>query len=157
MRPPNRRKTNRGFTVIEALTAFAVVAVLMAVAIPGFQSMIRSQRVKNASFDVFASLTLARSEAVKRNGAVSIAPNNGDWSKGWTITDSASGAVLRAQNAYPEITITGPETVSYNSMGRLSAPATTFSLTATNLETSGTRCVVIELSGRAVVSQGACS
>lgn len=153
---PGRRAV-RGFTTIETLMVFAIVAILMGLAGPAFLSMIRAQRVKSTSFELFATLTFARSEALKRNGTVTITPNGGNWQNGWTVTDASAGTVLRSQNIVENISITGPASVSYNGMGRLAAAATAFGLTATNLESSSMRCISLELSGRPRVAAGACS
>ncbi len=145
-----------GFTLIEAIMVVAILAILVAIAVPSFSTLIRSQRVKNTSFDIFSSLSYARSEAITRNTTVTVTPTSENWSNGWTVTDPATGTVLRTQNAVSGITVTGPATVSYNGMGRLNATVTAFSLTGTDLSASNLRCISIDLSGRPVVKTGAC-
>lgn len=153
MRP---RARPRGFTLTELMIVVVVMAVLMAVALPNFTIFVRNQRVKTASFDVFSSLVYARSEAVTRNAAVTMAPvTAGSWISGWTVTD-AGGTVLRTQDPVPNITFTtGPASVVYSGSGRLSAAADAFELTA---DGSGitTRCISIDLSGRPVTKAAAC-
>jgi len=146
-----------GFTLIEAIVVIAILAILVAIAVPSFNTLIRSQRVKNTSFDIFSSLSYARSEAITRNTTVTVTPTGGNWSNGWAVTDPATGTVLRTQNAVSGITVTGSATVSYNGMGRLNAAVTAFSLTGTDLSASNLRCISIDLSGRPVVKTGACS
>ena len=67
---PSFSGTPRGFTLIELMVVVAIVVILIAIAGPDFRNMIAATRVKNASFDVFSSLTHARSEAVTRNTTV---------------------------------------------------------------------------------------
>jgi type IV fimbrial biogenesis protein FimT len=146
----------RGFTLIEALAVMAVGAIVIALGVTGMRDLILTQRVKTASFDIYASLTYARSEAITRNTAVTVTPTAGNWAGGWSITDS-SGTALRTQNAMPNITITGPSTVSYNGMGRLNAAITSFSVTGTGVTGSNLRCISVDLSGRPVIKSQACS
>lgn len=153
MRP---RARPRGFTLTELMIVVTVMAVLMAVALPNFAVFVRNQRVKTASFDVFSSLVFARSEAVTRNAAVTMAPlTAGSWVSGWTVKDSG-GTVLRSQDAVPNINFTiFPASVVYAGSGRLSAAVNPFELTA---DGSGitTRCISIDLSGRPVTKAAAC-
>jgi len=145
----------RGFTLTELMTVVAIMAILAAVAAPNMADMVRTQRVKTASFDVFATLTLARSEAVKRNVSVTIAPN-GTWISGWSVTD-ANGNVVRRQEAYGNITMTGPNSVTYNGTGHLSgATPTPFQVSAANIPASSYRCIKLDVSGRPVSFTGAC-
>src|SRR5574340_1654353 len=93
--PPSPRSLNtgmrrplsvRGFTIIEMMITVVILVILIAVGIPSFRDFILVQRVKNASFEVFAALALARSEAVSRNNTVTITPPGGNWANGWQIT-----------------------------------------------------------------------
>lgn len=158
---PTRR--HAGFTMVEMMIVVLIIAILSAFAVPAMRSMIRIQQVKTASFDIFASLTLARSEAIKRNVPVTMTPAGGDWGLGWTVTDS-NGNVLRTQDAYDTVTargtrprtivIAGPANVVYNSAGRLTAGAVPapFVLTSNAIEVAikdqQERCVFLDLSGR---------
>ena len=50
-----------------------------------------------AAFDLVADLDFARSEAIKRNGDVVVAPVGGSWNNGWTV--AAGGTTLRQRGA----------------------------------------------------------
>ena len=141
-----------GFTIVELMIAVAVLAVLTAVAAPSLSSLVRDQRVKTATFDVYSNLTFARSEAIKRNASIDLAavdtatPPN--WAAGWTV--QVAGATLKTQDAIQGMTITGPDSpVSYQREGRIAgATAPTFVLKAADSSTTTARCVRVDLSGR---------
>jgi type IV fimbrial biogenesis protein FimT len=146
-----------GFTLIEALIVIIVLVVLISLAAPSFNNLVRSEAIKTASFDVFSSLVLARNEAITRNSTVTVTPTGGNWTQGWEIRDTASGTVIRKQNPFTNnVAITGPASVSYTGAGRLSAGlALSFSLVDSGTGRN-TRCITIDLSGRPVVKTGAC-
>ncbi|MEZ6939469.1 GspH/FimT family pseudopilin [Aeromonas sp. S12(2024)] len=56
-----------GFTVIELMIAVALVALLLTVAIPSYQSLHQEQMVKAATQAVYTDIMLLKSEAIKRN------------------------------------------------------------------------------------------
>lgn len=149
------RRTACGFTLIEAIVVMAVLGILAAVAAPNLADMLRLQRVKTASFDVFSTLNFARSEAIKRNVSVGVAPLGGNWANGWTVSDANSNT-LRQQPPL-NVTVTGPANIVFTGSGRLSgAGIAQFALSAANLPASGQRCIKVDLSGRAVSYVGAC-
>lgn len=159
MRLPRRNpspRAQRGFTMTEIIVVVVIVAILAAMAAPSMSAMLKRQRVKNAAFDVFAGLVLARSEAIKRNTTVTVSPNAGDWTKGWTATEAAGGTVVARQDPYTNITIAGPTNVVFTGAGRLAAAVTSFDLSATNVAATSFRCVSVDLSGRPVSKEGAC-
>ena len=129
-----------------------------AIAIPNFQSLIRSQRVKGASFELFSSLIVARSEAVKQNGNVVITPVSSDWALGWEI--NSPRGVFKNHGALPKIVVTGaPTTLTYKRTGRLalsSADSVNFQLDVDPADTAYTRCITIELSGMPRTIKGVC-
>lgn len=149
-----------GFTLIELMVVVVILVVLLGLGVPGFSALIVKTRVKNASFDVYSSILAARSDAISRNKTVTITPSGGNWTAGWTITDS-DGNTVKAQDPLSGITITGPATLVYNNTGRL--PDGTLlanrriSLTAPDAAAGDGRCITIDLSGRPVVATGVCS
>jgi type IV fimbrial biogenesis protein FimT len=150
-------RRSRGFTLTELMIVVTVFAILVAAALPSYNEFVRNQRVKTASFEVFSSLVLARSEAITRNAAVTMAPvTAGNWNSGWRVT-ATGGTVLRNQEALPSsITITGPTNIVYTGSGRLSAAADApFQLTASGTSVT-TRCITIDLSGRPVTKASTC-
>jgi len=149
------RAAAEGLTLIEVAVTLAVLAILAFIAAPDLHDMLRAQRVKAASLDVFSGLLLARSEAIARNSAVSLVPSGGNWSAGWTIAD-ASGEVVQHQDRMPRVVITGPERVTYNSAGRVSTGGASIGLVADGGGAAHARCIRIDLSGRPVQTEQRC-
>jgi type IV fimbrial biogenesis protein FimT len=90
-----------GFTLIETMVVVAIIAILASIAAPSFQSLIRKTHLTAASSALQVSLSLARSEAVKRGTdarvTVAAAGTAGSWVNGWTVfvdgTANANGGV----------------------------------------------------------------
>lgn len=64
-----------GFTLVELMITIAVLAVVMAIAVPSFQAVINRNRLVSASNEVVAALQLARMEAIRRNSRVELCPS----------------------------------------------------------------------------------
>jgi type IV fimbrial biogenesis protein FimT len=123
--------------------------------------LVTTNRMKSVSLDLYTSLSLARSEAIKRNtGNISILPaSGGSWQNGWTVCvdanansacDSGEAVLLSGDAISTGITLSGPAIVTYNRDGRLAnTTAATFLITAgTNNSRTPMRCVLVSTSGR---------
>jgi type IV fimbrial biogenesis protein FimT len=145
-----------GVTLVELLTALAIMATVAAIAAPSFGSLIGGQRAKAASSELHASLTRARSEAIKRNAEVTLAPKAGRWESGWTIPNPAdSGHKIEDHAALNGATVTGPASVVYLPNGRVKGnTAPSFDIALPNA--SRHRCVQVDLSGRPYLKPAAC-
>ena len=153
MRSSNRES---GFTLIELIIVITILGVLTSIALPAFSGFISDQRIKTASFDIISTLMLARSEALKRNTIVTVTPVGGKWSDGWTVTATVGGATttISRQAAYKKLTINGSTSLRYNGSGRLAAATTPFEISSS--DSSGVRCISIDLSGRPNSKKEAC-
>jgi type IV fimbrial biogenesis protein FimT len=139
-------KRQSGFTLIELIVVLTISAIFLGLAIPAFREFTASQRVKNAAFDFAAAMLLARSEAVKRNGSVTVTPAAGGWANGWTV---ASGmTTLATQDGLTTVTITtNPDptaSISFLANGR-TASNITFQFGTAN--TTAVRCVTVKSDG----------
>lgn len=92
----DNRSALRGFTLIELLVTMAVLAIVLAIAIPSFQGMVNRNRLASATNDLVSAMAIARSEAIKRATRVTIASD--DWNAGWQMFVD-TGAVGDASDA----------------------------------------------------------
>lgn len=146
-----------GFTLIELMVTITIAAIFAALAFPSFRDFIAGQRVKTASYDISYMLTGARSEALKRNLNVIVAPETGGWQNGWTITAGVGGPAIGQHEAFADLTITGPAvSVIYNSSGRLTGLVTPFNVSSSVSGNLSSRCISIDLSGLPNSKSGAC-
>jgi len=94
-----------GFTLIELMITIAAASILMAIAVPSFNQMIISGRLTAQSNEMVAALSLARSEAIKRNASVTLcrvaletdntcATAAGTWQT-WIVLAGGAGTVIR--------------------------------------------------------------
>jgi type IV fimbrial biogenesis protein FimT len=117
-RPPKRA----GFTLVELMVTVAIVAILMAIGAPQLRAFMLRKQVAADVESLTAALQLARSEALKRSGRVSVcalsdavlsksedaacaADGATDWSHGWMVFidygaagfNTATDTVLRVE------------------------------------------------------------
>ena len=93
----------RGFTVIELMITMSIVGILVAAAAPGYQDWTATTRLNAHTTEFITALHFARSEAVKRNVAVSVCKSSSGtacvttntWAQGWIVfvDIDASGTV----------------------------------------------------------------
>jgi len=90
---PKYSFNTQAFTLIELIATMAIAGILIAIAIPSFNSIITSSRLTGYANDLVGALNLARSEAVRRGIQVTVS-NNGaltHWESGWTMFVDFSG------------------------------------------------------------------
>lgn len=85
----------QGFTLIELLVVLAVAGILLGIGVPSFNEAVKESRISSQYNAMVGSLYLARSEAVKGPGQVTVCPKNeidseqcgqkDDWSNGWIV------------------------------------------------------------------------
>jgi type IV fimbrial biogenesis protein FimT len=149
-----------GFTIVELLTVVAIVAILAALAGPSLYEAGLSGKVAGYATDLAGSAQLARSEAIKRNGPVTMCVSangsgcgTGNWNQGWIL--HAAGEVLRVQAALAsgiQVNSTS-STINFDPSGLASSAATL--TVCRKLPTVGgsERVVTISATGRASVAK----
>ena len=155
------RRRARGFTAVEALTVLAVVAVLAAVALPSLANVLAGQRLRAAGTDLMSSLLLARSEAIKRNTQVVVAPRSaGDWKSGWRVATVATNEQVDRKEALGvrvDVAL-APLSIVYERNGRLGIAGVAQVEFRDSEAQPGVhaRCVLIDPSGLPRLQVGGC-
>lgn len=75
-----------GFTLIELMVTVALVAILLAVAVPSLTTFQRNAQLTSFSNTLLAAINAARGEAMKRGRSAMVVPVDGSsWSSGWVV------------------------------------------------------------------------
>lgn len=116
------KKTNQllmnAFTLIELMVTLSVLAILLMVAIPSFQTMILNSRLSSNADTFVNALNYARNTALSQAMNVKVCPLSTpgsstcgtDWTSGWIVVSQPSGGtdtLIKSQqstNADPELT-----------------------------------------------------
>ena len=154
-----RRRAARGFTLVEIVFVSLIVAVISAVAAPSMMNVVVAQRLRAAGTDLVQSLQLARSEAIKRNGNVTVAPAGDHWKGGWVVTNALGDAIDKRASLGNRVAVSSaPATIIYQPSGRLSvAGGARVQFNDAESESGVTpRCVIIDTSGYPRVESRSC-
>lgn len=85
-----------GFTLMELLTTLAVAGILLVIAAPALNGMVRTHRLNAAANELVGAANLARSEAIQRGSRVTLLPcrwseasascaTGSSWRDGWAL------------------------------------------------------------------------
>jgi len=155
----NQNNKTSGFTLIELMITLSIAAILMSVAAPSFTSMIQNNRMTSQANQFIASLTYARSEAIKRGVNIDVTATSGNtnWQGGWTISVSGGDTLKVFAALDGTSTLISDADISpfqYQPSGRASTTAT-FSLCDGRDGEEG-RELQISTTGRISVSKVTC-
>ena len=96
--PLNIYRKQSGFTLIELLIVIVLVAVVAAVAVPGYQQLVENNQVSSVTNRLVGTINYARSEALKEGRNVTVtAGADGSWDTGFAV--EFDGDVLRTVEA----------------------------------------------------------
>lgn len=158
---------HNGFTLLELMVVVAIAAILASLAAPSFSSLIASQRLRSASFDLVSDLLVARSEALKLQQVVVLTPSttsSDGWAGGWSVNaGSYAGAVITTRSGLPDAVRVVPEpstltSLSFGPNGRLTASAA-FTVRGEADDQASKKtwsCVRLDAIGRPKSSKGEC-
>ncbi|WP_394787639.1 GspH/FimT family pseudopilin [Rhodoferax sp.] len=150
-----------GFTLIELMTTLVIAAVLLMTAVPSMVTYKRNAELTSATNTLFAAISTARGEAMKRGTYAMVVPtNNGtEWNTGWVVFvdgvalhnrtyDVSEDKTILVQGALPSyISVTGnntagatPAYIMFDASGYSKTKTDTFgnlTLTITRTDTYG--------------------
>lgn len=155
-----------GFTLIELLITLAVLAIVMTIAVPSFQELIRSNQVNTEANSLVSGLQLARSEAVKRGVEVSLTASGASLAAGYCVhvggagVNCTDGNRIRQFEALESSLASAVTRLVFNRMGELdSAAAITVDIAPSSCpsgKVNSVRQIRVGLGGQITVSRGDC-
>ena len=87
-----RNSPESGFTLIELIVVFALMAIMLMIAVPNFSNFTSRYRLTATSNDFLSGVTLTRNEAIKRGRRVDMVPASGtNWTTGWVVFVDKNG------------------------------------------------------------------
>jgi len=117
----NRRRSQRGFTLIEIMISLTVLGILLMVALPSFGTWLQNQQLRAASEATLNGLQVARAAAIQRNVLVQFVSGPGT---AWTVREVGTGVVVQSRaheegspNAVLTITPAAATTVTFAPLG----------------------------------------
>ena len=160
----NDRQT--GFSLLELMATVAVGGILLAVGLPSFVNLIKSNRLTTQTNSVLTALHLARNEAINRGHNIRVLTISGDedWAAGWQVrldvnnnnTTDGEDTVLRSFDAIEDATLVGDtNNVIYQSSGFVEA-VNSITLTAYECTGEHIRVINVKLSGLVASTRQAC-
>jgi type IV fimbrial biogenesis protein FimT len=153
------------------MIAIAVLAILVALAVPNFNDASLSARLNGFANSLVASAQVARGEAIKRNTTITLCASSdgatcdapGGWEQGWIVVNEATATVIQHQQALPsEFKVTEAGGAEELSFPATVVGATTASLTVCRSTPVGNEERVVTISGTGaayvtITTAGSCS
>jgi len=91
MKIESKSRNQTGFTIIELMIGIAVAGVLLAIAVPAFNSLQERNALRSTAADFITAVNTARIQAINLRTSVTLKPISGnDWGAGWMIEYPAS-------------------------------------------------------------------
>ncbi|MEL7186953.1 MAG: GspH/FimT family pseudopilin [Pseudomonadota bacterium] len=171
-------KYSNGLTIFELMIVLAVASILLSVGVPSFRGVMMDNRLVSDTNQFVASISLARSSAVRfqRDATICVSANTSatvptctastDWSQGWMVwVDKNRDAITTADevvsvfaplNDSLSFTAANVNRFTYDSRGFGSTPADDLTLCDNRSGESG-RVIKVNAIGRTSVVKQGCS
>lgn len=136
-----------GFTLIEAMVVVALVAILAALAVPSFTTMVANQRLSSAAQELQTLLQFARAEAVYKRTPSTVTATGQKW-------EAKVGAKTLRETVLPDAVTVAPGStggVAFDVTGAAQPAAGTAPYILTLSATQATRVQCLTLSGPGLV------
>lgn len=121
-----------GFTLIELMIVLVIGGVLLGMAVPSFNTVIRNNRLTTEANNLVTAFNIARSEAIGRRTNITVCPSSdqatctgGGWHQGWVVRDTAADEVIQVfapMKGNPTVTSTAAS-VTYTAAGFITGGA----------------------------------
>ncbi len=151
-----------GVTLIELVVTISILAILMMIAVPSFTNATLSSKLTAFANEIVGSVYLARSEAMKRNAAVTLCMSSdgascatsGSWEQGWIVLAPDGTTVLQRQAALSQgfVATSGVSSISFQPTGVGATAATLKVCRSTPTPGAQERIVTISLTGQPMVT-----
>jgi len=160
-----KMQIHRGFTIIELMTAVALLAVMVVIGVPSFNSIINTNETAAKSNAFLSALKVARTEATKRRQNIIVCASNNqsdcasnNWSNGWIVFEDTDGGndfdagetIIDTYSLPAGFTVTrasaGPDQILFAATG-LSDSTVAQTFTVCKANTTSGRVLTVERSG----------
>src|SRR6266480_1248758 len=125
----SRRRSQRGFTLIEIMISLTVLGILLMIALPSFGTWLQNQQLRAASEATLNGLQVARSAAIQRNVLVQFR-QSAPPKTAWVVTEVGNAALVQSRaheegssNAIAIATPAGATIVTFAPLGSVVANA----------------------------------
>jgi type IV fimbrial biogenesis protein FimT len=160
-----------GFTLVELIITLTIAGILMSLAAPSMFGFLADNRLSAQVNEFITDISLARSEAIKRNTTAGICASTsgtsctaaGNWAQGWMVyyVDETNNIVivkvhepLSGNNTLQEASAV--DTVVYAKNGIVSNVATQLTFTLCDHQRRKARIVTLINTGRPAISESTC-
>jgi type IV fimbrial biogenesis protein FimT len=109
----NHLRQDNGFTLLEILIACSILGILTAMAVPSFSLWITRQQLRQATTELAANYTMARTAAMSRGSAVTVTTAM----TGGKATLTFGGNVFKSVTLSERVTNITAATVAFNPFG----------------------------------------
>ena len=92
-----RVRRSRGFTLLEIMVTFTIIALLLVIGVPAMGEFVADQRVRTVASDITSEIALARAKAIETSRRVYMEKLGVNWNNGWRLyADSNDNGVYDA-------------------------------------------------------------